>query len=117
MDEEKRDGQGRFLPGVSGNPAGRGPGRPSDAVNDLADEAVTEVLQRDLGILRGGKATAKARQQSLDRLARLGARRITSEGRVVVGGEEVARLVSIITRHVQDPAILAALANELEELP
>ena len=116
MDGEKRDEQGRFLPGVSGNPAGRGPGRPSDAVNDLADTGVTEVLQYDLNVLRDTKASAKERQQSLDRLARLGARRITSEERVVVGGEDVARLVNIITRHVQDPAILAALANELEGL-
>ncbi len=110
----ERDGQGRYRPGVSGNPRGRGPGRPAEAVNSLADEGVTAVLEHDLAVVQDKRATARQRKESLDRLARLGGRRITSEQRVIVDEAGVQHIVEVIARHVTDPATLAAIADELE---
>jgi hypothetical protein len=110
----ERNRQGQYLPGVSGNPKGRGPGRTPDAVNSLADEGVTAVLEHDLAVVRDARATAPQRRQSLDRLARLGGRRITSEQRVVVDEAGVQHIVEVIARHVTDPEVLAAIADELE---
>jgi len=116
MDKVTRDERGRYRPGVSGNPMGRGPGRPPDAVNDLADRGVTAVLAHDLDVLDSEKATQQARRQSLDRLARLGARRITSEERVTIDEADVSGLVSIIAKHVKDPEVLVGIVKDLEAL-
>ena len=114
IETHERDERGRYLPGVSGNPRGRGPGRPPDAVNDLADEGVTAVLTHDLEVLADGSAPPRERKEALDRLARLGARRITSEQRVLVNDGAVQQIVAVIARHVHDEAVLAAIADELE---
>lgn len=74
-----RDSQGRFVPGHSGNPEGRGPGRPSEEVNALADRGIQAVLEHDLGVLEDKRAPARAREKALDRLARVGARRVAGQ--------------------------------------
>lgn len=81
-----RDSRGRFVPGASGNPAGRGPGRPSEEVNQLADQAIEAVLQHDMDVVRRATAPEKGEakparaevQKALDRLSRVGARRVTT---------------------------------------
>jgi len=49
--EVRRDSPGRFVRGSSGNPAGRGPGRPIEEVNQLADQAIEAALQRDMDVV------------------------------------------------------------------
>jgi hypothetical protein len=74
------------VPGSSGNPAGRGPGRPSEEVNQLADQAIEAVLQHDMDVVRRATAPQKGEakparaevQKALDRLSRVGARWVTT---------------------------------------
>lgn len=81
-----RDSRGRFVPGSSGNPAGRGPGRPPEEVNRLADQAIDTVLRHDMDVVRRAtepeegeeKPTRTEVQKALDRLSRVGARRVTT---------------------------------------
>jgi len=103
-DEPRRDEQGRFLPGHSGNPKGRGPGRPSEEVNALADRAIQAVLHHDLGVLEDKRATARGREKAMDRLARVGARRVTAR-------EEQTQLDPRQAERIA--ALEAALAGEI----
>jgi hypothetical protein len=110
----ERDERGRFRPGASGNPHGRPPGRPYSAVNNLADQAILAVLQHDLAAVRARKTEPRERREALGRLARLGARRVSSEQRVTVDEDSVEALIEVIRSHISDPDVLLAICSDLE---
>jgi len=116
MSEEQavRDGSGRWRPGTSGNPSGL-PGRPAARVNELADEAVETVLRADLATVADPEASRQERREALDRLARLGARRITARESVEVDAGLADVVVGIIAASVTDAETLKQIATELEK--
>jgi hypothetical protein len=89
----ERDAQGRWLPGRSGNPAGRGPGRPSAETDRLADLALAEVLQHDLRLMAEPETRANWKKHELarDRVARMCGRRLLARAEVSSGAAEVPR--------------------------
>ncbi len=111
----ERDAQGRYLPGASGNPRGRPPGRTPRALNALADEALAAVLAHDLRVVRDQSAEPRLCKEAMDRLVRLGARRITVDPPESV--EDAAdQIVEIIRRHVTDRHTLAAVVRDFHAL-
>lgn len=119
----ERDERGRWRAGVSGNPTGRGAGRPPESVNRLADEGLVAVLLHDLSTVRRAagelladekRPTVKETQSALDRLARTCGRRITTSAEVMaqIGEASLRRLVEIIIERVpfeQQEAVVAEL--------
>jgi hypothetical protein len=91
-----RDAAGRFLPGVSGNPGGGG--RPSREVNALADTGIVAVLEHDLAVLQDRKAGVRAREAALNRLARIGARRVTARTESEFAVEEAPYITVVLQR-------------------
>jgi hypothetical protein len=110
-----RDERGRYLPGTSGNPHGRPPGRTPRALNALADEALAAVLAHDLRVVRDQHPEPRLCKEAMDRLVRLGARRITPDPPESV--EDAAdQIVEVIRRHVTDRHALHAIVRDLHAL-
>ena len=92
-----RDANGRWLPGHSGNLRGWKGGRPSAAVNALADQAIEVVLRHDLDVVRRAKAqelkagedrpARNETEAALDRMARVAARRIVARSEAEIAAE------------------------------
>jgi hypothetical protein len=108
----ERDERGRYLPGTSGNPHGRPPGRTPRALNALADEALAAVLDHDLRVVRDQSADPRLCKEAMDRLVRLGARRITVDPPETVD-DAADQIVEVIRRHVTDRHALDAIVRDL----
>ena len=108
----QRDEHGRFLPGASGNPKGR----PPKPIQHLADAAVQQVLTHDLALVRRRNTDSHLRKEALDRLSRLGAKRISASPRVEVDEAGINQIVEVLQRHVIDPDTMEAIINELETI-
>jgi hypothetical protein len=114
-DTRDRDDQGRYLPGTSGNPHGRPPGRTPRALNALADEALAAVLAHDLRVVRDQSAEPRLLKEAMDRLVRLGARRITVDPPQTVD-DAADQIVEVIRRHITDGCTLDAIIYDLHAL-
>jgi hypothetical protein len=79
-DSAQRDEHGRFVRGQSGNPAGRGPGRHPQALDDLADRVGLRVLEEVERILDDAEASKSDRREAMRMGVSMCSRRVTAKG-------------------------------------
>ena len=109
MSVTTRDERGRFVPGASGNPAGRGPGRPAQELNEQADRVAGLVLDECERILTDAAASKEDRRHALRAAIAMVARRATARSESDLSVTAEAELEALLQK--APPEVVAWLAQ------